>query len=410
MINLLKQKYNLYKTFLFLVIFIISLIFSFLGWGIIDSVLSSNGRKIFNYTGNQNIKVEIRADGTTMVNHKPFFPFGFYHVSWETTAQHRMDALRDLAAAGFNTIHASATNLNDYGEFLDEATRLGVYVLTEQNKVGLVNLVKAFNKKTAVLGWSIADDVDSGDFTPNDVLESHHQAKTIAPNHLTYVSGGSRKIEHFTNCSDIIAMQAYPLILGNGRELSIVYRKILFTKEYVAKISHKAVYANLQTFDWAVEKPENPKYKQGTRAPTFEEVRNMTYQSILAGAKGIIYYTYHDEVWHLPSAKPELWKKMKSLVPEIKAISSFVLNGEFKKIQAGENNILAGSWQLGKEALAIVINTSFDRESDVAIELPGSILQSNSMFTDYTGSMSFKNGKLSGLIKPVEVQVYRLKG
>ena len=32
------------------------------------------------------------------------------------------------------------------------------------------------------------------------------------------------------------------------------------------------------------------------------------------------------------------------------------------------------------------------------------------MFTDYTGSMSFKNGKLSGLIKPVEVQLYRLKG
>ena len=410
MINWLKQKYNLYKTFLFLVLFIRSLIFYFLGWGIIASVLSCNGRKIFNYTGNQNIKVEIRGDGTTMVNHKPFFPSGFYHVSWRTTAQHRMDALKDLAAAGFNTIHASATNLNDYGEFLDEATRLGVYVLTEQNKVGLVNLVKAFNNKKAVLGWSIADDVDSGDFTPNDVLESHHQAKTIAPNHLTYVSGGSRKIEHFTNCSDIIAMQAYPLIFGNGRELSIVYRKILFTKEYVGKISHKAVYANLQTFDWAVEEPENPKYKQGTRAPTFEEVRNMTYQSILAGAKGIIYYTYHDEVWHLPSAKPELWKKMKSLVPEIKAISSFVLNGDFKKIKAGENNILAGSWQLGKEALAIVINTSFDRESDVAIELPGNILQANSIFTDYTGSMSFKNGKLSGLIKPVEVQVYRLKG
>jgi hypothetical protein len=71
---------------------------------------------------------------------------------------------------------------------------------------------------------------------------------------------------------------------------------------------------------------------------------------------------------------------------------------------------LAGSWQLGKEALAIVINTSFDRESDVAIELPANILQANSMFTDYPGSMSFKNGKLSGLIKPVEVQVYRLKG
>jgi hypothetical protein len=410
MLNWLKNKYYIYKTFVFSGLFIISFIFSCVAWSIVNSPLSCKASQIFNHTTNQKNKVEIRADGTTMVNHQPFFPFGFYHVSWKSTAQERMDALKNIAAAGFNTIHASATNLNDYGEFLDEAARLGVYVLTEQNKVGLVNLVKEFKNKSAVLGWSIADDVDSGDFTPNDVLESHHQAKKIAPNHVTYVSGNSRKIEHFTNCSDIIAMQAYPLIFGNGRELSIAYRKLLFTKEYVEKISHKAVYANLQTFDWAVEEPENPKYKQGTRVPTFEEVRNMTYQSILAGAKGIIYYTYHDSVWNLPSAKPELWKKMKSLVPEIKAISSFVLNGDFKKIKVEGDNILAGIWQSRKETLAVVINTSFDRDSEVIIELPENILQANPMFTDYAGSMSFKSGKLSGLIKPTEVQVYRLKG
>ncbi|MEG4495313.1 hypothetical protein [Microcoleus sp. D3_18_C4] len=410
MIIWIKKQYKFYKIVLFGGLFIISIIFCFIGWGIIDSPLSCSASNIFNHATNQNIKVEIRSDGTTMVNNKPFFPFGFYHVSWRTTAKERIDALKDMAAAGFNTIHASATNLKDYGEFLDEAGRLGVYVLTEQNKIGLVNLVKQFKNKPAVLGWSIADDVDRGKFTPNDVLASHYQAKTIAPNHVTYVSGGSRKIEHFTNCSDIIAMQAYPLIFGKGRELSIAYRKILFTREYVKKISHKAVYANLQTFDWAVEEPENPKYKQGTRAPTFEEVRNMTYQAILAGAKGIIYYTYHDSVWNLPAAQPELWEKMKDLVPEIKAINSFVLNGNLKNLKSGDNNILTGIWQSGKEALAVVINTSFDRDSEVTIELPKNIIQANPMFTDSPASMSFKNGKLSGLIKPVEVQVYRLKG
>ena len=409
MMNWLKNRYKLYKIALFLGFSIISFLFCFIGWGILDSPLSCNASNIFNHASNQNIKVEIRADGTTMLNNKPFFPFGFYHVSWRTNAQERIDALRDIAAAGFNTIHASATNLNDYGAFLDEAARLGVYVLTEQNKVGLVNLVKAFKNKPAVLGWSIADDVDSGRVTPNDVFESHHQAKTTDPNHVTYVSGNSKKIQHFVNCSDIIAMQAYPIIFGNRRELSMAHRKILFTKEYMAGNKNKAIYANLQTFDWAVEEPENPKYKRGTRSPTFEEVRNMTYQAIWAGAKGIIYYTYHDSVWNLPSAKPELWGKIKSLVPEIKAISSLVLNGDFQKVDVGENNILAGIWHSGKEALAVVINTSFDRNSEVAMELPVNILQVNPMFQDYPGSMSFKSGKLSGLIKPVEVQVYRLK-
>jgi len=351
---------------------------------------------------NQRI-VEIRVDGTTLINNKPFFPFGFYHVSWKSTAQERRSALQDIAAAGFNTIHASATNLDDYGEFLDEAERLGVYVLTEQNSIGLLNLINAFKQKLAVLGWSMADDVDNGKWSVDNLLKSYQQAKKADPNHITYVSGYSNKIKQFANCSDVIARQSYPIKWRKPEELAATYSDILDTREVAAQFN-RSTYANLQTYNW---QSHSSKY-DGAQAPTFQEVRNMTYQALLAGTKGILYYSYHDSSWHLPD-HPDLWDGVKSLVPEIKAISSFVLNGDFRKIKAGENHILAGIWQSKKEALAVVINTSFDRNYEVVIELPINILQVNIMFTEYPDSMSFKSGKLSGFIKPMEVQVYRLK-
>src|SRR4028119_216314 len=90
MIIWIKKQYKFYKIFLFVGLFIISIVFCFIGWGIIDSPLSCNASNIFNHATNQNLKVEIRADGTTMVNNKPFFPFGFYHVSWTTTAKQQI--------------------------------------------------------------------------------------------------------------------------------------------------------------------------------------------------------------------------------------------------------------------------------------------------------------------------------
>jgi hypothetical protein len=85
--------------------------------------------------------------------------------------------------------------MNDYGEFLDRAEKLGVYVVTEQN-VGLLNLINAFKHKPAVLGWNIADDVDNGKLVPQEVLKFHQQAKLADPHHITYISGYSKILKN----------------------------------------------------------------------------------------------------------------------------------------------------------------------------------------------------------------------
>ena len=268
------------------------------------------------------------VNGITIVNGKSFFPFGFYYISWEPTVQDLIKDMRDIAAAGFNTINASANEVKSYEQFLNEAARLGIYVLSEQG-MDLLDMINSFKQKPAVLGWSIADDVDNGKLVPQEVLKFHQQAKLADPNHITYISGYSNKIKEFGNSADVVAMQSYPI--GNGEdEISLTYDRVSLTRDAVSPYG-KAVYANVQAFAWSNKKQGEPR---PIRVPTFDEVRNMTYQALLAGAKGIIYYTYHDEDWHL-SSYPALWAGMKTLVPEIKAISSLVLNGVLNIIEVG---------------------------------------------------------------------------
>ncbi|MEZ2249167.1 hypothetical protein [Microcoleus sp.] len=348
-------------------------------------------------------RVEIRLDGTTVIDNKPFFPFGFYHVSWESTAQERKLALRDMAAAGFNTIHASATNLDDYGEFLDEAERLGVYVLTEQNSIGLLNLINAFKQKPAVLGWSIADDVDNGKWSVDNLLKSHQQAKTADPNHITYISGYSNKLKQFANCSDVIARQSYPIKWRKPEELPATYSDISNARAAAAKFN-RSTYANLQTYNW--DSQHSKKY-DGSQAPSFQELRNMTYQALLAGTKGILYYTYHDSSWHLPENQ-KLWEGVKSLVPELKSISPLLLDGDFKIIDTKMSNIVAGIWTNKNQGVAVVVNSDYGKPRSVALELPIAVREVRSMFQNRPAGMAVKEGKLFGSIAPLDVHVYRL--
>lgn len=344
-------------------------------------------------------KVKIRSDGTTLINKKPFFPLGLY-IGWKSAKEERMRALQDIAKAGFNTIHAGVPDLNDYETFLDEAKRLGVYVISERTG-GLPALVNRFKHKPAVLGWDISDDVDDGTNTPEQVDAFNNQIKSSDPNHITYVSGASTKIVHFANCSDVVAMQSYPVRV-KPPDLSSTYSTMFLTRQAVAKFNGTA-YANLQAFNWAATQRNEDK---DARLPNSHELRNMTYQALLAGAKGIIYYAYNDENWYLPTHQ-HFWESLKSLVPEIQSISPMLLDADFTTIDTGIENIVAGVWTQKNQVLTIVINTSYKNYTEVSINLPiYKLSKVKSLLPINFSSLSFQNGKLSGVIKPLEVYVY----
>ncbi|HAT13351.1 MAG TPA: hypothetical protein DCS91_07045 [Microcoleaceae bacterium UBA11344] len=386
----MKIKIKLATFFLLSLIMSLCLFFDngFLGFHYPDSLSQSPIRSV---------KI---VKGITTVNGKPLFPLGFYHVSWQSTAVERIKAMQNIAKAGFNTIHVSSTtDINDessYGDFLDRSAQQGIYVITEQ-QINLQNVVKEFKHKPAVLAWNIADDVNDGKQTPHDIRQLNHKIKSLDSNHITYISGYSDEIYKFENCSDIIAMQSYPI--GNNDEISSTYRRVSLTRETVAPFNG-TVYANIQAFSWS----DSQEHLKHPVIPTFNEVRNMTYQALVAGAKGIIYYTYYDRSWYLPD-HPQLWEGLKSLVPEIKTITPFLLQGSWRKIDINYPNIFGAIWVLNGQALAIVVNASDQAIDHLIISLPISVKNLHSSVPEIS-EMNFGQGKLYGKIQPLAVHIY----
>ena len=361
-----------------------------------------------NYTRDQG---DTMANATTVVAGKPFFPFGFYHVSWDSTAEQRINALHGIAAAGFNTIHASIKShddFNEYGKFLDEAAQLGVHVISEFG-VDRVTAVKKFKGKSAVLGWNIGDDASSHE-SANKLLQIHHQIKAADPNHLTYTSVAfnldifrvKNSYLDYAHVADLIGGQSYPI--GLPLPLNNVYDVFNIACAEANK-HNRPVIANLQTFRWA--ETSWKRLNVNRRWPTPDEVYNMTYQALLAGVKGIIFYTYYDSENQI-TEKQNLWNAVKSMAVEIKKLSPIFLNGKLIKFNTGVPDLLAGTWRYQEHLYVMVINTSYDTKT-VSIQLPTpSDGKAKPMFPDRPSGMVIKEGKLSGSISPLNVHIYSL--
>ncbi|WP_404784031.1 hypothetical protein [Altericista sp. CCNU0014] len=305
-------------------------------------------------------QISIRPNGSLAIDRRPFFPMGFYHVSWGISSARQIRHLEDIAAAGFNTVHVSANDWASHAKLLQRAHRLGVYVVSEHH-LDPLEFVRRFKNEPAVLAWNLADDVDNGKRTPLEVMALNRKIRAADPNHLTYISGYSKDLQKFARCADILGRQSYPIRNHTTDELSKTHSEIAEIAEITATAPQQALFANLQTFPWEVAGPP----ERGT-VPDTLEVRNMTYQALLGGAKGILYYTYYDEAWFLPD-RPQLWQGLKALNREVQSLSPFFLDGTFEPLTFSSKPLKGGIWTKGEKSLWAIANTSVDRSQQALV-------------------------------------------
>jgi len=356
------------------------------------------------------VKGRIEIDG------QPFFPFGFYYGTWAGTEADLYSALQMISAAGFNTMHAGHDYYIDcpnggpcvaFGKFYDQAAQLGVRVLLEfgMSTATLTHLTSTYAGKVAVLGWSIADDVDDGTKTHDQILALYNQAKTQDPRHLVYVSGyrapsepgpGGVTSATFMDVTDLLGLQRYPVTYG---PINLVWQAEASTVDG-AKPRGLPVIANLQSFNWGDA--------HGNRFPTPAEGRNMTYQAIAAGVKGILYYTFRDSGNYLPTGSPSLWTELKAIVPEMNVLAPVLLNGQMTRVLADvAGDRFASYWVYANRVYVIVINTSTSSAKTFSLALPtGTSGPAQPLFSGRPSGMSFSNGVLSGTVQPLEVHAY----
>lgn len=346
-------------------------------------------------------RVSHRQDGTVLVNGHSFFPLGFYHVSWAEQGgpeQRRRDMER-MARAGFNVMVTEPVDDADargFGTLLEQARRAGLFVLP----YGLSGpSYRKLAAAPALLGIKIADDANAL-LTWQQARMKNRTFKQIAPDKLTYLSlavADNRTESSFFSAADLIGNQSYPI--GND-SIDATYRTMRSAVQS-ARQSGSVPVANLQSFLWEKDKP----------SPV--ELRNMTYQALIAGVKGIVYYAYRAKEIDL-NREPEMWQALTTLAQEIAVLAPSLTDGEWRLLTDETRSRPLAAHLRGRDAsgaarsFLLVLNTTRDTTIDVQLDLPEVPVRWLPLNTP-AGTLRAQGQRVHGRLRPLQVALYALQ-
>ena len=234
---------------------------------------------------------------------KPFFPLGLYLGSFDEADCER------ISKAGFNCVmpysfssmpHAKAEeklglaqkhgirviySIKDLYAGTRWFPKRGVDGITDADAMAEA-AVSRFRSHPNVLAWYLNDELPP---PMRGTLESRAAlARRLDPDHPTWaVLYQVDQLAEYRHTCDVLGTDPYP----------IPSKPITMATDWAAKTRDAtggtaAFWQVPQIFNWgAYRKPDG---KTKNRPPTYEEMRCMTYQALINGATGLVYYSYAD--------------------------------------------------------------------------------------------------------------------
>ncbi len=235
--------------------------------------------------------VRIGKNGELVINGKPVFPIGTYHVGVED--------LKVVKALGFNCVTSpiyggEQTELTKgQQEWHDEAHRQGLWVIAElseyirsgrRNFEQARKLVSKLRVHPATIVHYAIDEPMGGGIGRELVRQFCQVIKETDPDHPTFVNEVPGAVVTYADIADITGTDPYPI--GSGVPESLAW---------VGKSIEKAVQVAKNRPVWAViQSHRQPPPHSKNRYPTPDEIRCMTYLALNNGAKGVLFYAWGD--------------------------------------------------------------------------------------------------------------------
>ncbi len=340
-----------------------------------------------------------------LLNGKPFFPYGIFYTSFRAAEQEqRLRDLPLLAATGFNVVNTPVSEqdriflsrLKEYGIALAAETNSG---LSEEEFLGFLeknHFRPAF--------YTSHDDIDSQEhgqrkYPPGEACKRIQGLKALLPGTVISWSGGHpTRILDYLSCSGVLAQQQlYPVPAEALASVSLDYLNTLVSAldESQREIS---LVANAQSFAW-----------EGKRFPSVAEMRNIAYQSVVQGVKGIVWYTFYDRLTHLRD-RPDVLQALKNIGEELKSIAPFLLLGEHQIVSTEREHLqslFAARWTLDTYSLFVVVNAHERLQNEFFV--PGVspfLVQTGKVkyLRTNTGQALSESGRLR--LQPLEVAIF----
>jgi hypothetical protein len=366
------------------------------------------GLIILNYKSNE-VKTD-RLTGGLIVNSRVFVPFGFYCYSdvYPTLPE-------EEAVKGFNMISPYQKilpeTLSKRKAYMDRCAQIGMKVhynllsvsggggisskiegISESEKrERLISEIKTFMNHPALLAWYISDEPNGNKIPPEQLEGIYRTIKDFDPWHPVSVVFMAPFVisKKYADAFDVVMADPYPVPNGSVSQVGDV------TKQLVAEFEGlKPVWIVPQAFgggEW------------WEREPTIQEMRTMTYQAIVNGARGIQYFVRHG----LNSFPKSIstWNECGRMALEIAEITPWLLSDEKTlPVKTSSKNVLISSAVHNGQLLIIAVN-KVNSPQKVDISISGSTLNTARVLFE-NRSVSIYSGTFSDYLPAFGSQVY----
>jgi hypothetical protein len=314
------------------------------------------------------VKID-RLTGGLIVNNLPFFPFGFYCYSPVYRTLPEEEAVR-----GFNVISPyqkiTPESLNERKAYMDRCAQLGMKVhynllsvaggggvsskiegLSSQEKEErLIKEIRTFMDHPALLAWYIADEPNGYRLLPDSLENIYnivHETDPWHPVSVVFMSPFMSAVK-YSDALDIVMADPYPV---PGLPVSYVGNATAqLTKAFNES---KPVWIVPQAFGGG---------EIWEREPTLQELRSMTYQAIINGAKGIQYFV-RQGLNYFPKSTGT-WGECGRMAVETAEITPWLLSDEASPgVSVSNPDISAKSFLHNGKLLILAVNKTNSPQS-----------------------------------------------
>jgi hypothetical protein len=356
---------------------------------------------------------EVKTDNLTgglIVNKRQFFPFGFYCYSPIPATLPEEEIVN-----GFNMISPyqkiMPETLDERKAYMDRCAEIGMKVhynllsvsggggvgskiegLSDEEKHDrLLNEIKTFRDHPALLAWYISDEPNGYNIAPEILEDIYRSVKENDPWHpvsMVFMAPfiSSRK---YAGALDIVMADPYPVPVMPVSLVGNVSGRL--KKEFSGK---KPVWIAQQSFGGG---------ELWEREPTNQELRSMTWQSIIKGATGIQYFVRQGPNYFPKSTAT--WSECGKIAMEIAELTPWLLSDErTMPVTSNSKNILVSSRLHDGQLIVMAVNKR-NRPQSVDIRIQG-INNSKARVLFENRSVRIQSGVITDQLSPFGSQVY----
>jgi hypothetical protein len=258
-------------------------------------------------------RVSLNPYGVLVINDRKVFPIGFtLGPPPDAKTPDGKNGLEELAQAGATFIRTGA-NGHDWNEatfaserkWEDAAARAGLYCWPFLRELAAIDhnpkreallrrVVTEFKDSPGLGVWKGTDEPEWGKAKVAALVRARDIIHELDPNHPLAIiqapRGTIETLRPYNAAADIIGLDIYPISYPPGQNSRLPNKEISMVGDYTREMlevgsNQMPVWMILQIAWSGVVKPGKT-----LRFPTFAEERFMTYDAIINGARGLVYF------------------------------------------------------------------------------------------------------------------------